>query len=167
MQWSPKADKNHEFFINDFYSIHLAHAHRLRQRNKDRFCQVAEIEKNPKKSRVALFRQYHYEEDLEYMEVPQDIFRFYEKNGLNIWDYVNLNDDGEHYTSEIIGCFQKNGMRQFVLLDIWDEDWMKRNGLKDPRKAFHKLLLGYLNKTNPYANSILVRCVDKILKQIA
>ena len=101
------------------------------------------------------------------MEVPQDIFRFYEKNGLNIWDYVNLNDDGEHYTSEIIGCFQKNGMRKFALLDIWDEDWMKRNGLKDPRNAFHKLVLGYLNKTNPYANSILVRCVDKILKLIA
>jgi hypothetical protein len=167
LQWSPKADKNHEFLLNDFYSIHLARAHRLRQRNKDRFCQVTEIEKNPKKSKVTLFRQYHHEEELEYIEVPQDIFRFYEKNGLNIWDYVNLNDDGEHYTSEIIRCFQKDGMKKYALLDIWDEDWMKRNGLKDPRNLFHKLLLGYLHKTNPYTNRIWVRGMDKILKLIA
>ena len=167
LQWSPKAGESHEFFLNDFYSIHLSRAHQLRQRNKDRYCQVSVIEKNPKKSRVALYRQYHHEDDLNYMEVPRDIFCFYEKSGLNIWDFVNLNDDGEHYTFEILGCFQRDGMKKYALLDIWDEDWMKRNGLKDPRNVFHKVLLGYLNKTNPYANSIWVRCMDKILKQIA
>ena len=167
LQWSPKADGEYEFFLNDFYSIHLSRAHQLRQRNKDRFCQVVAIEKNPNKSCVALYRQYHFEEGLEYLEVPQDIFCFYEKNGLNVWDFVNLNDDGEHYTSEILRCFQKDGMKKYALLDIWDEDWLKRNGLKDSRNVFHKLLLGYLHKTNPYANSIWVRFVDKILKLIA
>lgn len=167
LQWPPKADKSQEFLLNDFYSIHLARAHRLRQRNKDRFCQVSAIQKFPKKSRVTLYRQYHSEEVLDYLEVPQDIFHFYEKNGLNIWDYVNLNDDGEYYTSKIIDCFQRNGMKEYALLDIWDEDWMKRNGLKDPRNVFQRLLLGYLHKTNLYADSIWVRCVDKIFKQIA
>lgn len=167
LQWPPKADNSHEFFVDDFYSIHLSRSHQLRQRNKDRFCQVSTIERNPKKSKVELYRQYHYEEDLEYKEVPRDVYCFYEKNGLNVWDYVDLNDDGEHYTSEIISCFQKNGMRKYALLDVWDEVWIEKNGLKDPRNVFHKLLLGYLNKTNPYANSIWVRCMDKILKQIA
>lgn len=167
LQWQPKDDESHEFFLNDFCSIHLSRAHRLRQRNKDRFCQVSAIEKNPKKSRVALFRQYHHEDGLDYLEVPQDVFCFYEKNGLNIWDYVDLNDDGGYYTSEILGCFQRDGLKKYALLDIWDEDWMERNGLKDPRNVFHKLLLGYLNKTNPYANSIWVRGVDKIFKLIA
>ena len=167
LQWPPKAEENHEFFINDFYSIHLSRAHQLRQRNKDRFCQVSTIAKNPKTSRVALYRQYHHEDDLNYMEVPQDIFCFYEKNGLNVWDFVNLNDDGEHYTSEVLRCFQKDGLKKYALLDIWDDNWMKRNGLKDPRNVFHKLLLGYLHKTNPYAKSIWVRCMDKIFKLIA
>lgn len=164
LQWSPKADNSHEFFLNDFYSIHLARAHQLRQRNKDRFCQVVAIEKDPKKSRVALYRQYHFEEDLEYLEVPQDVFCFYEKSGLNIWDYVNLNDDGEHYTSEILRCFQKDGMKKYALLDIWDEDWMKRNGIKDPRNVLQKSMLNYLSKTNPYAKRIWVRGIDKMLK---
>lgn len=167
LQWPPKADKSHEFLLKDFYSIHLARAHQLRQRNKDRFCQVSAIGKNPKKSRVDLYRQYHHEDDLEYKEVPQAILCFYEKNGLSVWDYVNLNDDGGHYTSEILRCFQRDGLKKYALLDIWDVDWMKRNGLKDPRNVFHKLLLGYLRKTNPYANSIWVRCIDKIFKLIA
>lgn len=167
LQWSPKPDESHEFFVNDFYSIHLSRAHRLRQRNKDRFCQVSAIANNPKTSGVDLFRYYHHKDDLNYLEVPQDIFCFYEKNGLNIWDYVDLNDDGGHYTSEILGCFQRDGLKKYALLDIWDEDWMERNGLKDPRNVFHKLLLEYLNKTNPYVNSIWVRGVDKIFKLIA
>jgi hypothetical protein len=58
-------------------------------------------------------------------------------------------------------------MKSCALLDIWDEEWMNRYGLEDPRNVFHKLLLGYLQKTNPYANRIWVRCMDKILKQIA
>jgi hypothetical protein len=167
LQWSPNDDERQEFFINDFYSIHLSRAHQLRQRNKDRFCQVSAIDKVPKMSRVALYRQYHREDDLNYKEVPRDMFCFYEKNGLNIWDYVNLSDAGEHYTSEILRCFQKDGMKKYALLDIWDEDWMTRNGLKDPRNVFHKLLLGYLHKTSPYANSIWVRSIDKMFKLIA
>ena len=167
LQWLPKADNSHEFLLKDFYSIHLARAHRLRQRNKNRYCQVSTIEKFPNRSKIALFRQYHHEEDLEYEKVPSDIYCYYEKNGLNIWDYVNLNDDGVYYTSEILGCFQRGGMKKYALLDIWDEDWMKRNGLKDPRNVFHKLLLAYLHKTNPYANKIWVRGVDKIFKLIA
>ena len=164
LQWSPKADKTHEFLLNDFYSIHLARVHQLRQRNKKRFYQVSTIEKNPKMSKVALYRNYHGEEDLEYMDVPQDAFSFYEKNGLNIWDYVNLKDEGEYFTSEVLGCFQRDGMKKYALLDIWDEDWMKRNGLEDPRNVFHKLLLGYLHKTDPYVKCLWVRCIDKVLK---
>ena len=59
---------------------------------------------------------------------------------------MNLHDDGEQYTSEILGCFQREGMKKYAILGIWDEDWMKRNGLKDPRNVFDELLLGYLHK---------------------
>ena len=167
LPWSPKADDSHKFLLDDFCSIHLARVNELRQRNKERFYQVSTIGQNPKKSCVSLYRQYHTEEKLEYVDVPQDAYCFYEEHGIDLWKYIDLDDEGEYYTSEIIGYFQKDGMKKYALLDIWDEDWMKRNGLKDPRNVFHKLLLGYLHKTNPYASSILVRCVDKILKLIA
>ena len=100
------------------------------------------------------------------MDVPQDAFCFYEEHGIDLWKYIDLNDEGEYYTSEIKDYFKRDGMKKYAFLDIWEEDWMKRNGLKDPRNVFHKLLLGYMRKTNPCANSILVRCMDKILKLI-
>lgn len=166
LPWSPKADESHKFILTDFCSIHLARVNQLRQRNKERFYQVSTIGQNPKKSRISLYRQYHTEEKLEYMDVPMDAYRFYEEHGLDLWKCIDWNDEG-WFTSEIMCYFQRDGMKRYALLDIWDEDWMERNGLKDPRNLFHKLLLGYLNKTNPYATSIWVRCMDKILKQIA
>ena len=166
LPWSSKADKNHEFLLKDFFSIHLARVNQLRQKNKERYYQVSTIGNNPKKSRIALYRQYHEEENPEYMEVPLDTYSFYENNGLNIWDYVDRNDEGEYYTYEIIKFFQRDGVKKYALLDIWDGEWIKRNGLKDPRNIFQKLLHGYLRKTNPMSNRYWVRCIDKVLKLI-
>lgn len=166
LPWSPKADESHEFILDDFYSIHLARVNSLRQRNKERFYQVSTVGQNPKKSKISLYRQYHAEEKLEYMDVPSNAYCFYEEQGMDLWKIIDLNDEGGYYTSEILDYLQRDGTKRYALLDIWDEDWMKRNGLKDPRNLFHKLLLGYLHKTNPYTNSIMVRCVDKILKLI-
>ena len=166
LPWSPKADKGHKFLLDDFCSIHLAYANELRQRNKERFYQVSTIGKNPKKSKISLYRQYHTKETLVYMNVPKDAYCFYEEHGIDLWKYINLNDEGKYYTSEVLGYFQKDGMKKYALLDIWDQDWMKRNGLKDPRNVFHKIILGYMRKTNPYASNVLVRCMDKLLKVI-
>lgn len=166
LPWSPNADESHKFLLDDFCSIHLARVNELRQRNKERFYQVSTVGQNPRQSRVSLYRQYHAEEKLEYMDVPQDAYSLYEEHGLDIWKYIDLTDEGKYYTSEILDYFQRDGLKKYALLDIWDEEWMKRNGLKDPRNVFHKLLIGYLYKTNPYVNSMWVRCIDKILKLI-
>ena len=166
LPWSPNADDSHKFLLDDFYSIHLARVNQNRQKNKERFYQVSTIGQNPTKSIISLYRDYHDEDSLEYFDVPVDAYKYYENRGLDIWKYVDMNDEGVYYTSEILKYFERDGIRKYALLDIWDEDWMKRNGLKDPRKVFHKLLLGYLQKTNPYVNSIWVRCVDKILEKL-
>lgn len=164
--WSLNADNSHKFLLNGFCSIHLARVNRLRQRNKERFYQVSTVGRKSKVSKVALYRQYHAEEDLEYLDVPEDAFRFYEKHGLDIWKYVDLGDEGDYYTSEVLEFFKRDGTRKYALLDIWDNDWMKRNGIKDPRNVFQKMLLNYLSKTNPYAKRIWVRGIDRILKYI-
>lgn len=166
LPWSPKADESHKFFLDGFCSIHLARINQLRQRNKERFYQVSTVGQDPKKSKISLFRHYHAEDELEYFDVPQDAYCFYENHGLDIWKYVDLNDEGEYYTSEVLGYFKRDGLKKYALLDIWDEDWMKGNGIIDPRNAFQKMLLAYLSKTNPYAHSFWVRGIDKILKLI-
>lgn len=164
LPWSPKAEKNNTFLMNDFCSIHLARINQLRQRNKERYYQVSTVDRNPKISCVTLYRQYHAEEELEYMDVPKDAYCYYEKNGLSLWDYVDMKDEGVYYTTEIMKCFKKDRLKKFAWLDIWDEDWMNRNGLKDPRVWYQKLLHGYLHRTMRFHRSFFVRCIDKVLK---
>lgn len=164
LPWSPNADGSHSFNLDDFYSIHLARVHQNRQKNKERFYQVSTLGQNPKKSSVSLYRQYHTEEDLQVLQVPFDAYKFYESKGLDIWQYVDLHDEGAYYTSEILRYFERDGIGKYAMLDIWDKDWMKRNGVTDPRTKLHKLFQYYLKKTTPISNHFIVRVFDKVLK---
>lgn len=164
LPWSPKADKSHEFMLDDFYSIHLAWVNLRRQRNKERFYQVSTTNNNSSMSCITLSRYYHGEKYRSFEKVPCDAYDFYKNNNINIWQYVDMEDDGAYYTTEILNFFTQYGSKRYALLDIWDEDWMKRNGVKDPRKWHQKLLHWYLHRTNHIYSAFLVRCVDKVLK---
>lgn len=165
LPWSPKADESHKILLDDFYSIHLARVNQLRQKNKERFYQVSTIGQGRKASMISLYRQYHAEEELDYFEVPEDSYDYYKRQGLDLWKYVNLNDEGEYYSKEILKYFERDGLKKYALLDIWDTDWLKRNYLKDPRNWCQKVLHGYLRKTTPYAERTIIRAIDKVLKQ--
>lgn len=165
LPWSPNADDSHTFILDGFCSIHLARVNQLRQKNKERFYQVSTIGQNSKVSKVSMFRQYHSEEELEYFDVPQDAYCYYERNGLDIWKYIDMNDEGAYYTNEILGYFRKDGIKKYALLDIWDEEWMKRNGVEDPRTGMQKLLHKYLRSTMRSSDKFFVRAIDKVLKR--
>ena len=164
LPWSPKADSGHKFLLDDFCSIHLARVNQNRQRNKERFYQVSTVGQNTKVSMVSLYRQYHSEMSLQYFDVPPDAYKFYESKGLDIWKYVDLNDEGEYYTSEILKYFERDGIGKYALLDIWEADWIKKNGLTDPRTKMQKMIHGYLKNTMPKSNRFIVRAIDKVLK---
>ena len=166
LPWPPEAREVNQHELADLFSIHFAWVNQNRQRNKERFYQVSTVAKEPKKSKVTLFRHYHDVEFQDCLELPKNAYEFYESHGLDIWNYVDLDDEGAYYTSEVIRLFEQDGIRSFALLGIWDEDWMKRNGVKDPRNVFDKIILRYLRRTNPKARSIVVRIIDKVLKTI-
>jgi hypothetical protein len=166
LPWPPQASDDNKHELDGLFSIHLAWVNQNRQHNKERFYQVSTVAKEPKKSKVALFRHYHVEVSQEYSKLPENAYRLYENCGLDVWKYIDLGDEGEYYTSEVLRFFERDGMSNYAMLDIWDEDWMKRNGLIDPRHRLQKMLLAYLRSTNAHANSIWVRCVDKLLKTI-
>lgn len=162
--WSPKADDSHKILLNDIYSIHLAWVNQRRQRNKERFYQVSTLGQNPKANYVSLFRYYHNAIHSKSLEVPQDAYKFYEDNNMNIWDYVDLNDEGAYYSSEILRFFKRDGLKKYAMLDIWDTEWMQRNGIKDPRTGIQKLIHKYLRASSSMSNNFFVVWFDKLLK---
>lgn len=166
LPWPPQATDDNKHELAGLFSIHLAWVNQARQRNKERFYQVSTVAKEPKKSKVSIFRHYHDAGSQGLSLLPENAYVYYVNKGLDIWKYVDLSDDGAYYSSEVLHHFNQKGVSQFAMLDIWEEDWMAKNGLKDPRNAFHRLLLGYLNKTNSHAKTVWVRCIDKVLKII-
>lgn len=165
LPWSLKKDCSQKFLLNDFYSIHLAKVNELRQRNKERFYQVSTIGNNVKVSVVSMYRQYNSDGEDKYQIVPKDAYKYYEERGLNIWKFVDCTDVGRYYTEETLSYFERDGLKRYAKLDIWDSDWMEENKLKDPRSWYHKLFHSYLQHTKPFSNRFLVRFVDKVLKQ--
>ena len=166
LPWSPRADAphNHKFFLNDFFSIHLSRLNEQRQCNKERFYQVSTVGNNVKNSMVSIFRQYHVEDASNYMSVPDNAYRYYENHGLDIWKYIDVSNEGRHYTREVLKCFDRDGLKRYALLDIWDKDWMVENGIQDPRNGIQKLFHYYMHKTKPYVERNWVRAIDKVLR---
>lgn len=152
------------FELNDFCSIHFARVNSLRQRNKERFYQVSTLSRNPSANPIKLYRQYHAEEKLTYVPLPDDAYCFYHAHGIDIWKLVDLKDEGDYYSKEILRLFTEKGTGKFALLDIWDQDWMNKFGIKDPRTRFQKIIHKYLSVTTQYSRSLFVRVLDKIVE---
>lgn len=160
LPWPPKA---RTFNLDELRSLHFARVNGTRQRNKERFYQVSTLARNHSPNPVKLFRHYHAEENLSYFSVPEGVYDFYEAHGVNLWHLVDINDDGAYYTSVVLDLFQQFGVNRFAMLDIWDREWMKKNGVSDPRKWYHHLIQKYLFKTMGYKNHLWIKGIDKVL----
>lgn len=157
---------NNEFKIDDISFIHFARVNYKRQNNKERFYQISTISKMKDYSGVGFYRQYHPIKDEEYFNLPENVYDFYKKNNINLFNYINLDDIGNHYTTNVVNYISEFGIGKFAKLDVWDKDFLINNNLKDPRKWYHKLLHLYLRKTNKWQKSFIVRIADKVIKRI-
>ena len=164
LPWPPQATDDNKHELAGLFSIHLAWVNQARQRNKERFYQVSTVAKEPKKSKVGIFRQYHYIETTHWLDLPEGPYKFYEDKGRDIWKHVDLNDEGAYYTAEVLRYFERDGVRRYAMLDIWEEGWMQRNGLADPRTGLQKRVLRYLRSSSGKMASLRVRVIDKVLK---
>ncbi len=164
LPWPPQAVEDNKYELDNLFSIHLAWVNPARQNNKERFYQVSTVAKEPKKSKVGIFRQYHYMEVINLVDLPESPYKFYEDRGLDIWRQVDLDDDGDYYTTEVLRYFERDGVKKYALLDIWNNGWISKNGITDPRTFWQKWVHKYLNRTCAKMNAWYVQAVDKLLK---
>ena len=158
--------QNKEYKIDDISFIHYARVNVKRQQNKERFYQVSTASKLPKYSGVGFYRQYHPIEDATYYDIPNDAYKTYEENGIDINSLLNLEDDGQHYTDNVINYISKYGINKFAKLDIWNKEFLRKNNLTDPRNSIDKILHYYLRRTNRWQKFLFIKFIDKILKML-
>lgn len=160
---------NREYIIEDISFIHFARVNEIRQQNKEVFYQVSTAYKDNQYSGIKLFRHYqtyHPINKQDINQLPTDAYIYYEKSGLDILADINMHDKGKYYIQEILKFFNIKGIQYFSKLDIWDADFVKECGLKNPQTILHRFITMYLRLTKKYAKSLLVRGIDYILKKV-
>lgn len=160
LPWPPKA---RTINLDELRSLHFARVNQVRQRNKERFYQVSTLACQSSTNPIKLFRLYHAEDDLAYYPVPEDAYCYYQEHGINLLGLIDLRDEGKYYTESTLRFFSQQGVSRFALLDIWDQEWMDKNGVEDPRTPIHRLIQKYLFKTNAYKTNLIVKAVDRVI----
>lgn len=158
---------DHEIVLDNFYSLHYGYYNVKRQKNKERFYQVNSLEDRKRYNVINVYRQYHNVNKPKEYVVPDDAYAYYQQNGLDILSMLNLEDDGAHYTKEIKAYFDRNGTAKYAMLDIWNEEWCKKNDIDIPKlNLIQKIVMWYLEKSNPYSHNLMIRALDFVLKKL-
>lgn len=157
---------NHEYIIEDISFVHFARVNVLRQRNKEIFYQVSTAFHDENYSGIRLYRMYHTVSKDTVYDVPAGVYDFYESRGVDIESLIDLNDGGQHYIDNVLSNLKDKGLKHFRKLNIWDKDFVEKYNLQDPRNWSDKLILFYLDLTNKYSKTIIIRAIDKILKKV-
>ena len=160
--------ENHVYTVKDILFIHFGGVNEVRVKNKGLFYLVSQYtHPDNKRSTISLYRQYH---DLQfkqqYYDVPENAYDIYTKHGVDIWANIDLTAEGLHHVMTVQNKLNTLGASALRKLDIWDEDFLHKYKVKDPRRPIDKLMHWYLRHTNKWARTYMVRAIDYVLKRI-
>ena len=153
--------------VDDFWVVHLAKLNHERIRQKFDFYQVTWVDKNKERANpIRMYRGYnkYYPDNLSRLEDPVKLCCAGSSD-----DYSNLvktSDYGKHYVDEMIQVFKREGTDKFLKLCIWDNPYLVEAGITPRIPLKYRLLHSYIRKTQPKANTIMVRMIDKVLKRL-
>jgi hypothetical protein len=148
-----------------------------RMQSKHRWYMAWERIKNPKISAVTLYRQYHHMYAVQaenIKEIPEWWINNYEKLGIDMTTI--LKDRPYRWDGEVIRFIREHGASLFSCDKIWDVNWVKiavNNNLfikeeqkfSDPRNYAEKIFHLWMEKSQYYSNSFLIKLIDSILRK--
>lgn len=152
--------------IPDIKFVHLARLNLIRQKNKEDFYQVSSVAKlNKRISAVTAFRTYHRTHpDLCALEPAAALYVMGSDEKMN--GLVKPNDFGPYYIDEMKAIFKRDGYNKYLKLDIWENPYLKAEGIAPKIPLKYRWLHAYLRKTQPVSSRFVIRVLDKLLKYI-
>jgi len=166
LPWPEKISDKMIHNFEEIRFIHFARVNELRQKNKEKFYQVSTIAMNNKTSTVSMFRMYNTTNCELLYQTDMKIFDWYKEYGLDILSEIDLSDEGEYYINEIKKFFDIYGVPYFSKLYIWDNNFLKKLNIDDPRNIIYKSLHCYLKRSQNISKYWIIRIIDKLLKKV-
>lgn len=160
-------------YFEEIRVLHYQYAYWDRMRSKQRWYQVWECLNYPEKRPVTIFRQYHHMEAAIRRAGPvlSEWLAGYEAQGIDMRTIQKQNS--YYWDDEVLTWLMEHGPEKFRKLNIWDRDWaalaaqkgvVVDGKLRDPRTPFEKAVHAWLQATQPWAHTLPVRAVQKLLQ---
>lgn len=152
--------------ISDIKFVHLANLNLVRQRNKFDFYQVHTLaDLKEEKSTVSMYRSYNSPTP-KTRKLEQEVTLKGSFCGEDARKLVKIGDIGQYYIDEMCSIFQRDGVWNYLKLDIWDNPYLKAAGITPKLPLKYKLLHWYLRKTQETSGKNIIRLLDGVLKRI-
>jgi len=169
----PIPESGSEMTFHSIKVLHYQYASWERMRSKQRWYQAWERLNNADKRPVTIFRQYHHmEAAIQNAGLVEDKWlRNYEARGVDMRSIPV--HPVYHWDKELLEIFDEHGTEPFRKLNVWDADWEKISQsadlevdttVEDPRSSMERMVHDWLRRTQPYASSLPVRIVQKLLE---
>ena len=155
-----------EYYVDDFRVLHLAYLNEHRVASKRRFYQFVDWELNHRPSKV-LARSYSpTKKNEQVLPLPSDFLYKKDENGFDLFEFVDTKVAKCYMDDYIVERMSRHSMKDLRRLDIWDDEFMKTNNLKDPRRLIDKWIHSYYRKTALKTDGFMVRFVDSLIKKL-
>lgn len=152
------------FKVQDFRILHFGQYYNEKWNfTKRAYYQILDIKQHHSKSLLSICRT--YAEDKINTDRSKDVPQEWLYDDVDIYNLVDTISK-PIICDYILDILNEDGVDRYSKLNIWNNRLLKMLSLKDPRRWYHKLFHKYINITNPYRKTFLIRAIDKVLKQI-
>lgn len=160
-------DEHDMNYVQDFRVLHLGPAPLNRVRAKERFYMFVDWQVNHRPP-YTLGRNYINSNAYpkEQFELPDEWIYTREKDGIDMWELVELDESHCWMDDYIYERLDKYPMHTLAKLQIWTPEFISYYKLTDPRAWYVRLVHWYLNMTQNSRKNIIVRGMDKGLRLI-
>lgn len=153
--------------IRDFLLVHFGEYYEKWIQYKRKYYQFLEIQQHRSKSAISIFRKY-YRDAVDTYEGAKNIQPIKKEWMYDDIDLIGLVETSGtpifvQYVKEIIA---KDGVKKFISLDVWSEEFSHDIGITDPRPIRWKITHAYLRTTRKCSKNIFVKGIDYVLKKI-
>ena len=159
-------DEHDMTYVKDFRVLHLGTAPLNRIRAKERFYIFVDwqVNQRPPYSLYSYVNSNAYPDEL--FELPQEWLYTKEKDGWDMWDYVELDETHCWMDDYIYERLSKYPMNTLAKLPIWTPEFMSYYHITDPRPWYVRWVHAYLSHAQSHGSSLIVRGINKMLKKV-
>ena len=154
------------YYVDDFRVLHLAYLNPFRTRAKRRFYCFVDWEMN-RRTPMFLARSYaHFKKTDQVEPLQESMLYSREKDGFDLFSLVDTAGEKSWFDDYIVERLPRPSVKELRKLPIWDEEFCKNYGQKDPRTCIDRWVHRYADRTTRKSGRQAFRVIDKILKRI-